>query len=86
MDNLNQVIIVGKFVSINNNHVTIKIISEKNTSLNVNVEISKHIINKLINNCTSNDIIGIKGNIGTDKNNNIKIIANKVSYIQTKKS
>lgn len=86
MYNLNQVIIIGKFVATNNNHITIKIISEQNIPVNVNVDIPEHIIGNIINNYTTNDIIDIKGNIDIDKNNNIRIIATKLSYIANKKS
>ena len=87
MDNLNQVIIVGKFQHISNhNNIIVKIISDKNNCIDICIKTSKNIINTLRNNCKINDIIGIKGMINTDKKKNLIIYASKISFISNKKS
>lgn len=90
MGNFNQLILLGrfqKFVSSTNKEAIflIDFTDSNNEHHCVPIYITGIIVDKMKEYCKSNDVIGIRGSISTDANDNIIIIADKITFLASAK-
>lgn len=74
---LNQYILVGRVVKINDNSITIENDTDK-----IIVKLSSNILEKVKNYCSIGGVIGIKGKI-TTTNDQIELICEKCTFLST---
>lgn len=91
MCNFNQLILLGKIQKIINSTkkeatFLIDFTDSNNNHHCIPIYVAGCIVDKMKEYCTLNDVIGIKGSISTDKNNNIIItIGDKITFLSSSK-
>lgn len=89
---LNQFIIVGRIIEINEDNVMLRVFRSQKDEEGVYPEdyikifLPSNIASQIIDECSIEDCIGSKGHIETDENSNLKLIAEKVSWLSNAKN
>lgn len=82
---LNQAIIVGRLIEINEERKTIVVKSEsKEETAFIPVTLPSKIYNNLKDYCRVDDILGIKGTLKTNDNQELIVVANKITFLTSK--
>jgi len=90
---LNQIILVGRLVE-NPQNTTIKIAVPRSFKNSEGVydtdffdcEISKTMVDNVTNYCYKGDIIGVRGRLSRLSNEKLKIVAERVTFLSSRKS
>lgn len=90
MGNFNQLIILGRFKEIVSSRkkeaiFLIDFTDATNKHHCIPIHIAGCIIDKIKEYCKTNDVIAIKGSISTDKDNNIIILGDKITFLSSAK-
>lgn len=90
---LNQIVMVGRIKEIRDNYPLIVIEVAKPFKNNkgeyekdvFNIDLLEGIHSNIINFCKINDLVGIKGRVSSNNGQDIKIIAEKVTFLSSSK-
>lgn len=90
MGNFNQLVLLGRFKEIISSKkkeaiFSIDFTDADNVHHYVPIHIAGYIIDKVKEYCKTNDVIGIRGSITTDKDNNIIILGDKITFLSSAK-